>query len=630
MAEQKNRFKAALTVGLVLAFLIATFALLASPAAVADTGPIKPLQQTERPLTAQQQQAQRLALASAPVQRYVEGARAEVFTILPFRDPFVPAYDACSDGSCYQVDIFDFDQAATITAIVHVGGDQVLDAWLTPASHPMIPPALYQRAVEIIQDDPDVQAALGYRPTPEQTRLMDPSNAETICTAGRLCAGATFMTDSGAVWVIVDMHEERIEKLWWEEKPYDLISNQIDPKPEVAPEDCNSTIHLARDGWNMDYRTTGSDGLELTSITHSLGGVELPVATRLKLMEWHARYPSGSGYVDYTGCGGGAGGGFPIYNYGNTQVRDLFDVAEDYIGFAVVQDFRMSNWTAACNYRYEQHFEFYTDGRFRVKTGAYGRGCGGGQLGEATYRPVVRMDLAVFDDAGNTFSTWDGSQWVIQNTEGWWLQSGPYTSEGYLYRIMHENTGLAYYMEPGQGQFGDFGTGDNAYTYLTLQRASEGDADTGALGTCCNTDYRQGPHTFVNGENVRNKNLVLWYVPASTTITTWMVNNGYGTRQYCWTDGTSSNPTTWPCFSGPMFTPNIAEVCSPLDFDCTLTIDSSDIAVVASHWGCVEGEPSACYQAELDLNSDGAIDIIDVLRSASHWGCDLGDACYQP
>ncbi len=113
------------------------------------------------PLSPQQQQAQRLALASAPVQRYAEGARAEVFTILPFRDPFVPAYDVCSDGSCYQVDIFDFDQAATVTAIVHVAGDQVLDAWLTPASHPLITPALYQRAVEIIQNDPDVRGRAG-------------------------------------------------------------------------------------------------------------------------------------------------------------------------------------------------------------------------------------------------------------------------------------------------------------------------------------------------------------------------------------------------------------------------------------------------------------------------------------
>jgi hypothetical protein len=287
----------------------------------------------------------------------------------------------------------------------------------------------------------------------------------------------------------------------------------------------------------------------------------------------------------------------------------------------------MSNWTADCNYRYEQHFEFYTDGRFRVKTGAYGRGCGNNQLSEATYRPVVRMDLAVFNDAGNTFSTWDGSQWVIRNTEGWWLQSAPYTAEGYLYKIVDENSGFGYYMEPGQGQFDDFGTGDNAYTYLTLHRASEGDADTGALGTCCNTNHQQGPHNFVNDENVRNKNLVLWYVPASETITTWAVNNGFGRQQYCWTDSASQY---WPCYSGPMFTPNTAESCSPLDFDCSFNIDSSDLIALASHWNCVAGEPSACYEAGFDLDSDQDIDIRDVLLGAGHWGCVLGQSCYRP
>jgi hypothetical protein len=73
-------------------------------------------EQTELALTLQQQQAQWLTLESAPMQRYVEGERAEVFAILPFRDPFVPTCDACHDGSCYQVDAFDFDQASTANA----------------------------------------------------------------------------------------------------------------------------------------------------------------------------------------------------------------------------------------------------------------------------------------------------------------------------------------------------------------------------------------------------------------------------------------------------------------------------------------------------------------------------------
>jgi hypothetical protein len=79
-----------------------------------------------------------------------------------------------------------------------------------------------------------------------------------------------------------------------------------------------------------------------------------------------------------------------------------------------------------------------------------------------------------------------------------------------------------------------------------------------------------------------------------------------------------------------MFTPNTAEACSPLDFDCSFNIDSTDIIAVATRWNCVDGDPSACYAAQYDLDADQDIDIRDVLMGASHWGCVLGQSCYRP
>lgn len=624
MEEQKSRLRSAVWIAFVFALLVAASAIPLTTRAQAEAGPIKPLNEPERPLDARQLRAQQLALASSPVQRYAQGSRAEVFTVLPFTAPYDSAYAACQQGTCYQVDIFDFTQRATITAIVDVDSDKALDAWLTPNSHPLITPSLYRRAWEIMRTDPDVVTALGYQPTLAQTRMMDTGSIGTRCVGGYLCAGATFMTDSGAVWVLVDLIEERIEKMWWEDKPFDLRSNQDKPKPEAVPTACGDTTALNRNGWKMNYRITPTDGLEVTGITWNVNGVDQPVATRLKLMEWHARYPSGSGYRDYIGCGGGAGGGFPIYFYGGTQVRDLYDVSKQVIGFAVVQDFRMSNWLSACNYRYEQHFEFYNDGSFRVKTGSYGRGCGNSQLNEATYRPVVFMDLAVAGDAGDTFAVWDGSQWVNQNSEGWWLQAAPYNADGDRYRII-DQSGFGYTIEPGQGQFNDNGTGDNAYLYLTLHRASEGDADTGALPdtTCCNQDYRQGPHYWVNNEATADQNLTLWYVPAGVTITTWAVNNGYGTRQYCWSDSAAN---TWPCFAGPLFKPFSSGTCSLYDFDCNNAVDTGDVTAIATLWNCLDGD--ACYDPEYDLDADSDIDVNDVMMDAARWNCSLGQGCY--
>ncbi len=624
MKNQRNRTRIAVVLGLVLLAAAFVAVVAVTQPAQAESQPIRPLSTADQALTSQQEQAQSLAIASPVVQDYVGDSRAEVFTVFPFKDPFDPAYDICQDDTCQQVDIFAFDQLATITTIVHLGSNKVVDAWLVPNSHPLANPRLYDRAVEIIQNDQDIEAALGFKPSVEQIRLMDGENKDTKCTGARLCAGATFFVDSGAVWVLVDLHDEKIEKIWWDDIPYDANSPQDNPIAERVPEDCNTTLHITRDGWNMDYRTTPTDALEVTSVTFDVGGTPQPVATRFKLAEWHARYPGNWGYRDYTGCGGG-GGGFAIYPYGNTQVRTLYDHNNVAIGFEVVQDFRMSNWGASCNYRYEQHFEFYMDGRYRVKVAAYGQGCGDNQLGEATYRPVMLMDVAVDGDNNDTFAVWNGTQWVDQATEGWWLQSGPYTAEGYRYRIT-DQSGVGYYVEPGQGQFDDYGTGDNAYMYLTQHRASESDGDLPLLpGTgCCNTDQQQGPHTYTNSEAASNQNITLWYVPASTSITTWMVNNGFGARQYCWTDSTSSY---WPCYAGPMFVPTTLNQCSPLDFDCDFTIDASDIAAVANHWGCLAGGDT-CYESQFDLDSDQDIDIVDVLIDASRWGCALGDACY--
>ena len=274
-------------------------------------------------------------------------------------------------------------------------------------------------------------------------------------------------------------------------------------------------------------------------------GVE--VANSIKTIEWHADY-GGFGYVDSTGCGG-SGGGFPIFPFGTTEVLALME-GRVVVGFEVVQDFRMSNWGNSCNYRYQQHMQFFDDGRWRVVTSAFGKGCGTDSL----YRPVVRIDVDVDGANNDTYARYDGTSYVDQTVEEYWvpyaqLGHGPhqFSAEGYNATILDDN-GSGYYMEMGQGQFGDNGRGDDAFVYVTRHRASEGDTDLGVLGSCCNDDYRQGPHQYVNGESIDSTNIVLWYVPQSLTDVT---PGDY----YCWTVSGDPNPETYPCFSGPMFHP---------------------------------------------------------------------------
>ena len=153
-----------------------------------------------------------------------------------------------------------------------------------------------------------------------------------------------------------------------------------------------------------------------------------------------------------------------------------------------------------CNYRYEQRYEFYHDGRFRVVAGNLGRGCGN----DGTYRPVLRLDLN--GGAAAAFSAWDGSEWEPWQEEQWAEQteSSDYSEEGYLYRVDFDD-GRGFYIEPGQGQFLDGGRGDFAYTYVTQYARREGDGDMVSLGSCCNENYAQGPEIFINNPPCRHQ-----------------------------------------------------------------------------------------------------------------------------
>jgi hypothetical protein len=49
---------------------------------------------------------------------------------------------------------------------------------------------------------------------------------------------------------------------------------------------------------------------------------------------------------------------------------------------------------------------------------------------------------------------------------------------------------------------------------VVQHHSNEGDFDLPAMGSCCNEDHQQGPHTFVNEESIESENIVIWYVPA--------------------------------------------------------------------------------------------------------------------
>ena len=557
-SRKKRIFEKGL-VGLLAVFglILVVLLLVLGQTAVSVRGKSAPLP-LDTAITGEQQQAQTLALADARVKRLTNGQRSEVFGVRRMGQQFTQASSACATAVCYQVEIYSFDANGTVTAVVDTDAGLVRDVLHQPNMQPGINQRLANRALELAFNDAGVIEALGFRPIQADMAPVASGLRGSTCDQGHLCAGPTFRLGNRILWAIVDLTTESVTALRWTTVSDDGSFIPYEPEGGFCPAPGGAN----RDGWMLSYETTGTDGLRVYNVTYQ----GRTVLTSASLPEWHVDYNGEyqfPGFFDVTGCGG-SGGGFAIPPFGETEVRDLLD-GSTVIGFEVVQDFRMSQWGAACNYRYGQHYQFFADGRFRVVVGAYGRGCGDDVTWEQpVYRPVVRMDIAVDGDSNDSFAVWDGQGWAIQSTETY---RTPYEAEGFgPHQLNAANVGwwvmdaggAGYYIEPGVGQFNDGGLEDNPFIYITLHKPEEGDTDLPIFSPqgsnyCCNDDHLQGPDIFVNDEPIGSANLVLWYVPQSTTDRIPEAEDGDG--RFCWTVNGEPNPETYPCFAGPMFTP---------------------------------------------------------------------------
>jgi hypothetical protein len=473
-------------------------------------------------------EAQALALADSRVQAMTSGRRTEVFGVRALGAEHTALSAACAESDCRQVEIYDFDADATVLAIVDLPAGLVRDVVYQPGVHPGANQRVSDLAIAIARAAPELRRELGFVPAAGSLTPMDSGLAGSNCDSGHLCLAVTVPDGQSLVWAVVDMTTSKLAGV----VRTPVQPDEAGPSVPAAGAECPAAGSVVRGGWTLKYETTSTDGFRIYDAAYA--GIE--AVESAKIVEWHVDYGS-TGFSDATGCGGG--GGYTILPSGETQIVDLLDGAS-IVGFEVDQDFRMPYWGNNCNYRYGQHYQFYKDGRFRIVGAAYGRGCSMTGI----YRPVMRLDLAVAGQAGDTYAIWDGLHWRKRTVEGWWPQTALVTPEGYAWRVT-DASGLGYFIEPGTGQFGDTGRGDFAYIYATHHQPAEGDTDLGAIGGCCNDDEHQGPEAYLNGEPIVAGDLVLWYVAQMQTE----VNPG---SYYCWT---VSNLETYPCPAGPMFVP---------------------------------------------------------------------------
>lgn len=501
-----------------------------------------------------QKQAQTIAVNDNRLLQYTRDAqtgaplRNEIFGVYPVRASDITAQiPTCTNDTCYRVEMYNYAQNFYLAAFVDLQTQSVVSVLGYENSQPDIPPHLTAVALEIAVNAPEIQQALGYTPETTEALMANTKTAlnRTVCERSHhLCVAPTFVLESRAIWAIVDLTVGVLIGIRWT----DVGSTTAITEKSLANEAimhtyCQQETALEQDGWRLNYTLTSSDGLRISDVQFE----GKPVLESVKVVDWHVSYSStdGFGYSDAIGC--------PVFSQAAVIAMEPPTIepileADEITGFALIQGFKSEGWPLACNYYYEQRYEFYKDGRFRPVASNLGRGCGN----DGTYRPVTRIV-----PAGDhyTFSQWDGSAWKNWLMEGWGLAADvPADPQGYQFQYRNETGG--YYIVPSTGQFADGGRGDNPYVYITKRHTDrdEGDSDMPTIGPCCNVDYQQGPERFINStpEAVEDSSLVLWYVAQ-------MHNDDTAGSEYCWAatgleDGVYV-PQKYPCASGPMFIP---------------------------------------------------------------------------
>jgi len=483
----------------------------------------------------------------------------------------------CQAHRCYQAEKYNFVTNTTTRAIVDSDAMKVLFIERYPGMQPDISLRLTRIAQAIALHAPEVKEALGFTPAKKDITMANVRGTmkESPCeNTEHLCVAPTF-TDhqkEQALWAVVDLTELRLAAAKWaglgKTTTPACISERSLQNRYIMKNFCQKDSLLEKNGWKITYRLTGSDGLEIRNVTFH----GQPVLRSAKIVDWHVSYQQKGGerldtstetyiegrrvefvrgedgnflfgYNDAMGC--------PLFStsvvlaFNGPQVRTL----PQGDGFMLTQDFRNPKWPMACNYRYENRFEFYDDGSFRVVGVNKGRGCGD----NAIYRPVMRIDMALADRE-NFYSYED--DWRLWQKEGMQKvgRGIPTPTHRYPYKIISATDAeKGYYIEANHGQFGDNSRGDHATLFATKFKVQEGDRDLLTLGSCCDLQKDGVEQYLDSNESIVEENIVLWYVPR-------IRNDARAGHEYCWADTTIGEDGNlkveiWPCTVGPKFIP---------------------------------------------------------------------------
>ncbi|MBK7336497.1 MAG: hypothetical protein IPJ00_10115 [Saprospirales bacterium] len=290
----------------------------------------------------------------------------------------------CENGQCYWVELYNFFYRNTTAAIVDILEKKVLRVDYLESEQPALNARLKRIAREIALNTPEIKKELGAELEQAKVVFKDSKCERSL----HLCVAVVFILKDRALWVIVDLNDHFAIGYKWsglpdENRPFVMTERSLQNE-YIMEHFCGVDQVLTKDEWEINSNLTSSDGLEVKNARFR--GRE--VLHSAKIVDWHVSYSfkKDFGYSDAMGC--------PMFSSAaNVAFRgtELEDIVENgaYSGFALIMDFRSPVWPLPCNYRYQNRYEFYKDGRFRICGVNMGQGCGV----TGWYRPVFRIDL---------------------------------------------------------------------------------------------------------------------------------------------------------------------------------------------------------------------------------------------
>ena len=108
--------------------------------------------------SAQIERARQLAMADRQVLTLLKGKRYQFIDALPTGQKFDGEMAVCAQHTCGQVEIYNFTDNATVSAIADLDAGRVFLVQETPNSYPNVNAELAEQAIRIARNDPQVLA----------------------------------------------------------------------------------------------------------------------------------------------------------------------------------------------------------------------------------------------------------------------------------------------------------------------------------------------------------------------------------------------------------------------------------------------------------------------------------------